>query len=534
MKNISKAFFSLPYFILLALLLLSCRSGQSEMIEETPEPTPTIEIQAPTPIPTEAGSYPIPEEPTAYPAPISQPPPSPVPVDPAYPAPAAPPTVAPAYPGPEMPPTRPAGDSAYPGPVDPEGRTPAPSGDTPQVTPSPLPETSGEPTPEPFERPPGTPMPLPGGTAATITIWHSWSPTEVQVLDSALSAFRSAYPDVYFDVMYFPREDLRRRYEAAAYIGGGPDLLFGPSDWGVPFFEQGLIVDIAELATDDFLSRINPAAVEQGRLGDALVSLPYTIRQGVVMYRNKEIIAAAPATFDELVQVAQAATRGGVVGAYLERSYFYSTAHLYGLGGSLMDESGSPAFNTPQGIEWLRLLQSFAQAGPFEFNGSRDLDAFKTGKAGIIIDGSWNRAALADAIGAHNLAVDPWPAHQNGHLSGFIRTDNVYLNANLNDQDRYQPLLFMAFMLTPEVQSLLTQVGFIPVVIDANIEDQIIQQMVTAFEGAASYPILRQASAYWDPLEAAMQKVFSGSATPAQALSSAESEVRNALKNLDP
>jgi arabinogalactan oligomer / maltooligosaccharide transport system substrate-binding protein len=513
------------------------------MTEDTPTPTPTGEIQAPTPTPAGSGGYPGPQEPSGYPAPEAQAAPTAGQQEPAYPSPVDAPAPQPAYPGPGEEPVQ---DSPYPGPATlptphsgtgaypvPGERTPAPAAVTSTATPSPRQESPII-TGEPVERTPGGPMPTPSPGGGTISIWHSWSSTQVQVLEPAMRAFQSVYPDVFFDATYFPGDDLQRRYEAAVYLGGGPSLVFGPSEWGPSFYEQNLVVDISDLAVEEFLSRINPAAVEQGQVGEALVSLPYSIRQGVVMYRNKQIIPSAPGTFDELVRVARAATKGGVVGAYLERSYFYSAAHLNGLGGALMNADGSPAFNTSQGVEWLRLLHSFTQAGPFEFNGNRDLDTFIAGKAGIIIDGSWNRTILANAIGAENLAIDPWPSHQNGQLSGFIRTDNVYLNANLVEHERYYSLLFMAFMLTPEVQSMLSHSGFIPVVSDARLDDAHLQQMVNAFEGAVSYPVHRYIPVYWDPLEAAMLKVFNGSAAPSQALAAAEAEVKAALRNLAP
>jgi arabinogalactan oligomer / maltooligosaccharide transport system substrate-binding protein len=519
-----------PYLLILFVFLLSCRSGQPEVIEHTPTPTAAEIVQTPALAPITTEEYRETEEPAGYPLPAAQPSPYPEPETSPDPYPIATPFVEPPYPGPAVPPTQLPGEGAYPYPVESEGRTPAPAIVTPGMSPSPQLES----TSEPIERPPASPMPPPSGEAVTISIWHSWSSLEVQVLNSILRSFQSAYPDVYFDVMYLPRENLQRRYETAVYLGGGPSLLFGPADWGPTLYEQDLVVNIADLAPEDFLARINPAAVEQGRLGDALISLPYSIRQGVVLYRNKQIIETAPATFDKLVQAARSATAGGVVGAYLERSYFYSAAHLFGLGGSLMDENGNPTFNTTEGVQWLRLLNSFAQAGPHEFNGNRDRDAFKTGNVGIIIDGSWIRATLADAIGENNLAVDPWPIHDSGHLSGFIRTDNVYLNANLSEPERYQPLLFMAFMLTPEVQALMSQVGSIPVVNDAPLDDPIMQQMVIAFQRATSFPTIRQAGAYWDPLEAAMLNVFNNRASPLQALNTAEAEVKEALQNLPP
>jgi maltose-binding protein MalE len=169
------------------------------------------------------------------------------------------------------------------------------------------------------------------------------------------------------------------------------------------------------------------------------------------MYRNTAIIADAPATFDDLVAAAQAATTDDVVGANLEYGFFFSAAHLHGVGGLLMDEKG---------VEWLNLLNSFKDAGPTEYYTDNDVNLFKAGQAGIIIDGTWNTTGLAEAIGAENLAIDPWPTP----LSGYVQTENIYLNANAEGEDVDVGWAFMEFFLSAEAQAMLTEAGHIPAV----------------------------------------------------------------------
>jgi arabinogalactan oligomer / maltooligosaccharide transport system substrate-binding protein len=360
----------------------------------------------------------------------------------------------------------------------------------------------------------------------TVTIWHSWSPAETQTLEDVIRDFQSIYPNIKFVLMYVPLDELQAKYDRSAYLGNGPSILLGPADWGPAYYDKGLVADLSNIAPAEFLATLNPAALNEARYRGALIGLPYAIRSGVVMYRNKTILPVAPATFDDLIAQAKAATHAGTVGAYLEWSFFYSAAHLDGLGAQLMDQNGDPTFNTALGVEWLKLLTAFKQAGPIEFNGNRDLDTFKSGKAGIIIDGTWNKTQLAKAIGAQNLAIDPWPAYREGHLAGYLQTDNIYLSTNVDGEQRYAALQFMGFFLAREVQSIMIRAGHIPAVMDIQVDDPLMQQEMLALKGAVAYPIQPEVRAYWDPLQAAMLSVVNDNADPLSALQKAFLDVQ--------
>ncbi len=377
-------------------------------------------------------------------------------------------------------------------------------------------------------------MPPPRDNLKTVTIWHAWEPGAQQTLDDILKLFQDAFPDVQFNVLYVPLDQLKDKYIEAAYRGNGPSLVLGPAEWGPAFYDQGLVADLSSIAQPDFLAPINPAALQEARYRGALIGLPYSIHDGVLLYRNTKIIPKAPANLDELISLSKAVTRGGIVGAYLERSFFFSAADLYGIGGKLMDENGDPAFDTARGVEWLNLLNSFQQAGATEFNGNRDLEWFKSGKIGFVIGSTWDRYSLAQAIGAQNLSIDPWPATGAGHLSGFLRSDNLYLNSNISGDERYAALQVMSFFLARQIQPILTRAGQIPALIDVPVNDASVQQMMQAFKEATAYPIQPEIQAYWGPLEIAMTSVFEGSATPAEALKKADADIRQQLLDFQP
>ncbi len=364
----------------------------------------------------------------------------------------------------------------------------------------------------------------------TITLWHSWKESEIPGLNEIIAAFQEKYPDVQFDVLAVPLDNLRSQFENAAAAGGGPTVLVGAADWGPALYDAELVADVTGFTSDLFLASIKEVALSAVRYKGALIGLPQTIK-GVVMFRNTAIIPAAPATWDELVAAAQAATQGEVVGASLERGFSFSGGHLSGIGGQLMDGNGDPLFNNERAVEWVNLLNSFQDAGPAEYYTDNDLNLFKAGKAGVIIDGTWNMAGLAEAIGAENLAIDLWPAYgEGGYLSGYVQAENLYLGANAEGDDQTAAWKFIEFCLSPEAQAMLADIGKIPAVAGMPITDPLMQQAVEALEGGMPLPVIPEVGAYWEPMDTALQSVFDQAADPAEALQQAYDTITAAIE----
>ncbi|MCS7283159.1 MAG: extracellular solute-binding protein [Anaerolineae bacterium] len=403
----------------------------------------------------------------------------------------------------------------------------------PAATPTPT-QPPAQPT-QPPAKPTEPPTPIPAPTLkGTITLWHAWKESEIASLNEVIAAFQAEYPDVKFDVLYVPFDDLRGKFETAASTGGGPAVLIGAADWGPAFYDAGLVADLTPYLSSDFLATINEAALGAVQYKGAIIGLPQTIK-GVVMYRNKAIIPEAPKTWEDLVAKAKAATQGDVVGANLEYGFFFSAAHLHGIGGKLMEPNGDPAFNNEKGVEWVNLLVSFKDAGPTEYYTDNDVNLFKAGKAGIIIDGTWNMGSLVEAIGAENLAIDPWPAYKDGHLSGYVQTENIYLSANVTGDDQKAALAFIQFFLSPKAQALLAdpkKAAHIPAVKGVEVADPLLKQAVEAFALGTAFPVIPEMGAYWAPMDTALKSVFDQGADPAAALQQAYDSIVAKIKEI--
>ncbi len=331
--------------------------------------------------------------------------------------------------------------------------------------------------------------------------------------------------------MYVPPDELRDKFASEAYLSGGPSVLLAPAEWGPGFADSNLLVDFTPYVNPDFLSTLNPAAVDTGRYQGALISLPYALR-GVVLYRNQTIITQPAASFDQMVALCQTINRVGAVGAAIDRGIFFSGADLDGLGGQLMDGNGNPAFNNDSGLEWINLLKSLDQLGITTFDSNRDRQLFEQGKAGLIVETSGNLRALASAIGSDNLAIDPWPSYQKGHLSGYVLADSVFLNANLAGNDRTAALAFIGYFLAPEVQRILAEVDHIPSGLNVPVRDRLIQQAETAFAQGTTFPVNPESQVYWSVLESALLDVFNRGVDPVTALQQAADVITSRLAEM--
>ncbi len=364
----------------------------------------------------------------------------------------------------------------------------------------------------------------------TISLWHSFNEYEIESLLSVSTTYKELHPDVEFDFMYSPNFDIRNKFETAAKTGGGPSILVGSGDWGPSFFDDSLIQDLSSLAAAEALNEVNPAALSTVQYRDALIGLPLNMK-GVLMYRNAKIISEAPETYSDLINSAQSATTGDLVGAYLDYGLFYSGGHLESIGGSLMDAEGNPAFNDEKGIEWVEMLRRYGEAGPIELNNDNDLNLFLEDRVGVIIEDLSVAQDLEDAIGEDNFVIDEWPVG----MSGYVKADVIFLNGNLIGHDLECGWSFMKYLLSEDSQEIFSDpslAGFIPSVLGINLSDIQQQQAANAFSQAVPLPVIPEMSAYWEPLNTALQSVLEFEIDPAEALSAAEQAVKLKISEL--
>src|SRR6478609_1903940 len=79
-----------------------------------------------------------------------------------------------------------------------------------------------------------------------ITIWHQSRPAEYQLLRDEIARFEQTHPQVRVRALYKETEELRSGFQAAALAGGGPELVYGPSDVLGALQTMGVVQDLGK------------------------------------------------------------------------------------------------------------------------------------------------------------------------------------------------------------------------------------------------------------------------------------------------
>jgi ABC-type glycerol-3-phosphate transport system substrate-binding protein len=385
-----------------------------------------------------------------------------------------------------------------------------------------------------------TPTPTENVIRGTVMIWHSWEEMQRSALFRRITAFQARYPDVQFDVLYIPAIDLRASFEAAMAENFGPTILIAPAEWGVELYEKDWVSDLNNLAGTDMLATLNKGAVGTGTYKGKLLSLPLH-EKGVVLYRNKSLVPNPAINFDSLITLAQTATEGGEVGAMLERSFYYSAGHLYGLGGQFLNDEGLPVFdaeNYRYSLTWLNLLRAFENAGVAEYRSDNDMRMFNENRVGFIIESTSQMYNLAGELDPLNLAIDPWPSYQDGKLAGFVQAEGAYLTPKALAQENMISWLFLESLLTSESQASFSGVGYIPSIrpeilesTNQRIGDPFIAQAMAALDQGAPYPSLPVFNLYATQMDVLLQAVLLQGADPLVALQAAYETLKQQVES---
>jgi ABC-type glycerol-3-phosphate transport system substrate-binding protein len=356
------------------------------------------------------------------------------------------------------------------------------------------------PTPEPTST-------KPPDVQGEVSIWLGWTEQELQVLYPHLEAFQERFPEIQISISYYPLDELLDRYRAAALEHKEPTMLIGPTDWSEQLIQEGLIRDIQGRMTEDFLESFHPVALEGVEFNRSIYGLPLSM-EGILLYRNRNLISDPPETLDELVDFSQQLEGEDLIGIQLDLGFLQTGAFLQTCGGELLDVNGELALTLEAGECWLKILQQFRQAGPLTLNSDEDLQDFMAGQVAWLVDGSWNSAQIMQTLGVEQVAIDPWPIYvpTGNALKGYAWSRNILFSASATEQDFNAAWILARYLLTPEVQedfALSTLGQLVPVLKSVLTSERWLQELLIAMEMNSSLPRFPEMNIFVENLELA-------------------------------
>jgi len=388
-----------------------------------------------------------------------------------------------------------------------------------------------------------------GGSSSprTITIWHQMSPEGREVLDSLVAVWGTEN-NYSVSTLYKETEELRSSFQTAGLAGGGPELIYGPSDQVGPFKVMNLIMPLDSLFSEEFLAKFDPMGLV--RFEGGLYQIADRIGNHLCLVYNKKLVPNPPQTTDELVEIGKNLTVDedgdgkidiyGLVWNYTEPYFFIPW--FGGFGGWVMDESGQPTLDSKATVEallFLVYLRDSARIVPKELDYDIADALFKEGKAGMIINGPWSWGGYKKAgldFGISRIpkisATGNWPVP-------MVSPKGYSVNRNVDKSKLPDVKSLIEFLTSGKSQLEWTKVlGTIPSNLEARnnkivIDNEIVKASMSQLEVGRPMPVFPELRPIWDAMRPPYQAVLGGSMTPEDAAKEMQSLAEKKIEEMN-
>ncbi|ATE52263.1 extracellular solute-binding protein [Actinosynnema pretiosum] len=256
----------------------------------------------------------------------------------------------------------------------------------------------------------------------------------------AVAEFEAAHEGVTVDVQHIQVASRAERFKAAfSDPASAPDVAeFGNTDLagyvaggGFAPLDLGGWPDAADLA---------PRIAETGEVDGLLYGLPWYVGVRALYYRTdvfRELGLRPPATLADLAPTARAirAARPDLLGISAGGKYTYGALpFLWAAGGDVARERDgrhTSALTDPESLAGLRrytelLADDICPPAQCAANGGdASVEAFRAGKAAMVIGGDFNRKSVDDSAAGGKYAVVPLPGETAGSIAPAFAGGNL-------------------------------------------------------------------------------------------------------------
>ncbi|WP_108482697.1 extracellular solute-binding protein [Oceaniglobus ichthyenteri] len=344
--------------------------------------------------------------------------------------------------------------------------------------------------------------------AVEIEYWQYFFDARVDAMGQLIEKFEAANPDITVKMTHFPYADYRTKVAAAIPAGAGPDVVQLFYGWLNDYKEAQLIQPLpAETFPADKIEAEFFPMVAAMREGDQYWALPTAVRSLALFYNERLMeeagVDSPPETLDELMEAARAMTKrdgagnitqvGMTAGMTAQDHHWWREGLVRQFGGEpYLDDYKTVNYNTDAGraaLEYYAGLFSGDDAVSAIGFMDEPQAAFKAGRAGLHIDGSFRIGALEGTRGL-KWGVTELPAGIDGVRSNYA---SYWVNAITSKAqgEKYDAAVkFMEYITSDEAMQLwLDVVGELPAkpsvgMTETNAQDPVFGPFIRGLEYA--------------------------------------------------
>lgn len=322
--------------------------------------------------------------------------------------------------------------------------------------------------------------------------------------------------------------------------GLAADVLLFPHDHIGNAAAAGLLLPNTQFE-EEVINENVENAVKAVTYEDILYGYPRSVETYALIY-NKDLIAEAPATFDEVFAFGETFNNPSInqyAFAWELQQFYYNFAFLASQGGYMFGDdntnSADIGLNNEGAVEGAKFLQEIKakllplNSGDIDFDIKKGL--FLEGSLALDINGPW---AIADYKSAGlNFGVAPLPKVAGNPMTSFSGVQAYYVNANSNYPQAAQ--LLARFLSTKEAQMKNFELNSL---IPANREaandpavanDDITKGFLAQFENSTPMPSIPEMGSVWNPITSAISEIWNEGKDPKTALDNAVAQIKDSI-----
>lgn len=325
--------------------------------------------------------------------------------------------------------------------------------------------------------------------AVEIDYWQYFYEARVNAIDTLIEQFEAENPGITVNQTTFPYADYRTKVAAAIPAGEGPDVVQLFYGWLNDYVEADLIspLPVDAFPPETIRKEFFPMVQAMEKDGQYM-ALPTAVRSLALFYNTRLFeeagIDGPPKTLDELVETARALTKtdaagnitqvGITTGMNAQDHHWVREVLIRQFGGEpYTSDYQTVTYNDDAGaaaLQWYSDLQTkhgVTQSGFMD----EPQAAFKAGRAGMHIDGSFRIGALKKTRGLE-WAVAELPAGPDGTQSNYSSYWVNAVTSKAEGEKEAAALKFLAFITSDNAMQIwLDTVGELPAKPSAGLTD---------------------------------------------------------------
>ena len=348
-------------------------------------------------------------------------------------------------------------------------------------------------------------------SSVSLTLWENYGTEQNATATKALvSAYEKLHHGVTIKVVSEPADNYFALLQAAAISGNGPDIAVM---WTGLFTLQykSYLTNLKGLVPASALSKMQGMQWSSDHFNAANGSYVMPLEQQFYIgFYNKSAFAKAhiksvptdwaqlyadcsklkSAGFTPMVYGNGGQALGAEFYPWYDASYMmigqYSLAQWKGL------YSGAIPWTAPavkaQFSKWAG-LQSKGCTNNDVLTDTTNLQQFTSGKAAMMVDGTWDTQKFTNAMGSKVAAFVP--PFSNSPIKGVVQYPGDGFSITKYSKNKAAAAAFLAFLATPQASAIINKAGLIPDVAGTKTTNPVNQQMLMfAKHGFRPYPML--------------------------------------------